>query len=123
MDFLEDLFDFGDRKRRKNGGLFAQNGDHHNDEHHDDHDHHQQYPAHQAPVNSQFAGNQQFPANPAASLSGVICRKCSTPMLHGAKFCHGCGSVIGTLLNCASCGSQLPANAPFCPQCGYNNNQ
>jgi ribosomal protein L40E len=133
MDFLEDLLDFGDRKRRKNGGLFPQgnrggipnNRDHHDDDHYDDdHDHHQQYPANsnqQAPANSQFPVNQQFPANPAAALSGVICPKCSTPTLQGAKFCHGCGTVIGVLLNCASCGSQLPANAPFCPQCGYNN--
>jgi hypothetical protein len=32
MDFLEDLLDFGDRKRRKKGGLF-QNEDHHDDDH------------------------------------------------------------------------------------------
>jgi ribosomal protein L40E len=125
MDFLEDLFDFGDRKRRKNGGLFQNIGGHHDDDNHDDHDHHQQYPTNsypQASANSQFPVNQQFPANPAASLPGVICRKCSTPTMQGAKFCHGCGTAIGTLLKCASCGSQLPANAPFCPQCGYNNN-
>jgi ribosomal protein L40E len=23
------------------------------------------------------------------------------------------------ILNCASCGSKLPAQALFCPQCGY----
>jgi len=124
MDFLEDLFDFGDRKRRKNGGFF-QNGDHHDDDHHDDHDQHQQYPGTpypQLPANSQFPVTQQFPTNPAASLSGVICRKCSTPTFQSAKFCHGCGTAIGALPNCASCGSLLPAKAAFCPQCGYNNN-
>jgi ribosomal protein L40E len=121
MDFLEDLLDFGDRKHRKNGGLFQNNGDHHGDDH-DDHDHHQPYPTHQVPANSQFPVNQQFSANPAATILGVICRKCSTQTIQGAKFCHGCGTAIRTLLKCDSCGSQLPANAPFCPQCGYNNN-
>ena len=122
MDFLEDLFDLGDRKRRKNGGLF--HDDDHRDDHHDDHDHHQQYPTNsypQAPANSQFPVNQQFQPNPAASLQGVVCRKCSTTTLQGAKFCHGCGAELKALLNCASCGSRLPANAPFCPQCGYKN--
>jgi ribosomal protein L40E len=25
------------------------------------------------------------------------------------------------ILNCASCGSKLPVDAPFCSQCGYRN--
>jgi ribosomal protein L40E len=116
MDFLEDLFDIGDNKRQKKGGFF-QNQDHHDDdhgdEHNDDHNHHQQqqYPA----------GPTQIPVNPAVVLSGVVCRKCSTQTLQGAKFCHGCGTAIETILNCASCCSKLPPNAPFCPQCGYRN--
>jgi ribosomal protein L40E len=115
MDFLEGLFDIGDHKRRKKGGFF-QNQDHHDDDHEDehdvDHDHHpQQYPANPT----------QVPINPAAVLSGVVCRKCSTQTFQGAKFCHGCGTAIEMILNCASCGSKLPANAPFCPQCGYKN--
>jgi ribosomal protein L40E len=114
MDFLEDLFNRGDRKHQKNGGGF-QNEDHHDDEHDDDHDddHHR----HQYSINSY----PQVPTNPAAVLSGIVCRKCSTQTLQGAKFCHGCGTAIEIILNCASCGSKLPANAPFCPQCGYKN--
>jgi len=102
MDFLEALFDLGDRKRQKRGGFF------HNDDHHNQ----QQYPVNSSP---------QVLANPAVVLSGVVCRKCSTQTIQGSKFCHGCGTAIETILNCASCGSRIPANAPFCPQCGYKN--
>jgi hypothetical protein len=115
MDFLEDLFERNKRKRQNQGGLF-QNSGHHDDDHDDDHDHdhdhghHQQYPANQFP---------QPPANPVAFQPGVLCRNCLTPTVTGAKFCHGCGKAIEMVLNCASCGSKLPANALFCPQCGY----
>jgi ribosomal protein L40E len=115
MDFLEDLFDRGDRKRRQSGGFF-QNENHHDDDHDNDHDqrHQNPYPNNaypQAPVN----------VNPAAFQPGVVCRKCSTQTVQGAKFCHGCGAAIETILVCASCGSKLPANALFCSQCGYKN--
>ena len=115
MDFLEGLFDLGDRKRQKRGGFFQNDDhyeDHHEDEHGDHHDHRQQYFDNPSP---------QGPVDPAVALSGLVCRKCSTQTLQGAKFCHGCGTVIELNLNCASCGSKLPANAPFCPQCGYKN--
>jgi hypothetical protein len=115
MDFLEGLFDVGDRKRRKKGGFF-QNEDHHDDDHddeHDDnHDHRQQNPINPYP---------QVPINPMVAPLGVVCRNCSTQTIQGSKFCHGCGTAIDMILNCASCGSKLPANAPFCPQCGYKN--
>jgi ribosomal protein L40E len=114
MDFLEDLLDFGDRKRRKEGG-FSQNGNHHDkhgDDHNHDSDHHQQYSNNSYP---------QVPTNPAAFLPGVICRKCSTQTVQGAKFCHGCGAAIEMIQNCASCGTKLPANALFCSQCGFKN--
>lgn len=114
MDFLEALFDLGDRKRQKRGG-FLQNDHHHDDDHDDEHDdHHNQQ---QYPVNP----SSKVLANSAVVLSGVVCRKCSTQTIQGSKFCHGCGTAIETILNCASCGSRVPANAPFCPQCGYKN--
>lgn len=128
MDFLEDLFDFGDRKHRNRGGAF-QNGDHHDNDHHDDdhhneHNQHQQTPGNTYPqvsINSPIPANQQFPTNPAVSLPGVVCRKCSTQTVQGAKFCHACGSALELVQNCASCGSKLPLNALFCAQCGYKN--
>jgi ribosomal protein L40E len=115
MDFLESLFDLGDRQRRKSGGFF-QNGDHHDDdhddEHNDAHNHHQQ----------QYSTNlTQVPTMPVAALSGFVCRKCSTQTLQGANFCHGCGTSLEMILNCGSCGSRIPVNAPYCPQCGYKN--
>lgn len=116
MDFLEELFSLGDRKRRKSGGLF-QHDKHHDDDDDDDDDHdghnrQRQYPASAYP---------QPVVDPAVVLSSVICRKCPTQIIQGAKFCHGCGAAVETILNCASCGSKLPVNAPFCPQCGYKN--
>jgi ribosomal protein L40E len=112
MDFLEGLFEIGNRKRK--GGVFQNEGHHddHHDDHDDDHDHRQPYPVNSYP---------QVPVNPAVFATGILCRKCSTQTIQGAKFCHGCGTVIEMILNCASCGSKLPANAPFCPQCGYKN--
>ena len=114
MDFLEDLFELGKRKRRKSGGFF-QNEDHHDDrddDHDDDHDKYRPYPANAYP---------QILANPTAVPASIVCRKCSTQTLQGAKFCHGCGTAIEIVLKCESCGSKVPANAPFCPQCGYGN--
>ena len=101
MDFLEDLLDFGDRKSRKNRVMF-QNGEHHNHDH--DHDH-----------------RQPSPGNPAAFLPGLVCRNCSTQTVQGARFCHSCGQTLELIIKCASCGSRVPANAPYCPQCGYRN--
>ena len=113
MEFLEDLFELGKRKRRKSGGVFQSEDHHdHNDNHDDDHDKHRQYPSNAYP---------QILANPAAVPAGVVCRQCSTQTLQGAKFCHGCGTAIGIVLKCESCGSKVPANALFCPQCGYGN--
>jgi ribosomal protein L40E len=115
MDFLEDLLDRGGRNRQNRGGFF-QNEEHRDDDHDDDqdddHHHHPQTPANSYP---------QFPTNSAAVLSGIVCRKCATQTFQGAKFCHGCGTAIEMILNCASCGSTLPSNASFCPQCGYKN--
>jgi ribosomal protein L40E len=111
MDFLESLFELGSRKNRKNGGFFQNGNQHHYDDHDDDHAHHQ-HPTNTYPQN---------PANYPADLSGGICRNCSTQTIQGAKFCHRCGSAIEMVLNCASCGSILPVNSLFCPQCGYKN--
>jgi hypothetical protein len=110
MDFLEDLFEFGDRKRKKQGGFFGQDDhhDHHEDDDHDDH--HQNQPA------SSYLPNVPATALP---LSGVPCPRCSSQTLAGAKFCHQCGNSLQVNPNCQSCGTKLPAGCVFCPQCGY----
>jgi hypothetical protein len=110
MDFLEDLFDFSDRKRRKRSG-YSQDDDHHDHEHDDD-DHRRPYPTQAYP---------QASVEPAAFRPGAVCRKCSRQTVQGAKFCHACGAAIELPVACASCGSTLPANGLFCPQCGYKN--
>ena len=113
MDFLEELFDLDKRKHKKRGGAF------HNDDHDDDHDRHHQYPSNAYP--QVLANHMEASSNPAAFPSSIVCRRCSTQTVQGAKFCHGCGTAIEVILNCASCGSKLPVDAPFCSQCGYRN--
>jgi ribosomal protein L40E len=61
------------------------------------------------------------PANPVILLSSIVCRRCSTQTVQGAKFCHGCGTAIKFSLSCESCGSKLPVNTSLCSQCGYGN--
>jgi ribosomal protein L40E len=111
MDFLENLLNSGDRRHQKRGGFFN-NDDHHDDDHDDHHDHPYQQP---------YNINPQVPQNQTAFPPGVVCRKCATQTVQGAKFCHGCGTAIELSLNCASCASKLPPQATFCPQCGYKN--
>ena len=114
MDFIEGLFDFGDRNRRKRGGFFQNDSQHgqYNDDYDDDQDHHNQYSNNSIPQDS---------TKSAATLVGVICNKCSTQTVLGAKFCHGCGATIEVNHKCSSCGSLLPVNAQFCAQCGCKN--
>ena len=117
MDFLEDLLDFGSRKRKKRGGIFAggdhydDHDDHHDDDYHDD-DHRNQYPDNHS---------QAYPSNQVMPSTGLFCTRCSTQLVPGAKFCSQCGTATELKTNCASCSSLLPANALFCPQCGYKN--
>ncbi len=76
MDFLEDLLDFGDRKRRKGGGLFQNEGhyDNANDQHHDDD--HDDHAPHQPNSNNAFP---QVLTDPAAIPSGVVCASVPLP--------------------------------------------
>ena len=121
MDFLEELLELGKRKYRKSGGVFHDK-DHKDDDHDDDDDDddkRRQYPAKsytQVP-----AYPPQVTSTPVAFLSNIVCRRCSTQTVQGAKFCHGCGTAIELILKCASCGSKLPVNEPICSQCGYGN--
>ncbi len=110
MEFLEDLFDFGDRKHKKRAGLFGQGEYYDDDDHHGD-DHQRPFYPGQPP--------QTYPANPVMPATGLFCARCSTQLAPGAKFCHQCGLTVEIKTNCVSCGSQLPPGAQFCPQCGY----
>ncbi len=116
MDFIEDLFDIADRKRRQKNGQF-QKDTYHEDDHDDDHDDHDHGHTQRAQTNQ----NPTVPGSQAAFLAGIVCRRCSTQTVKGARYCHGCGSALQTAQNCAACGSKLPEDAPFCPQCGYRN--
>lgn len=118
MDFLEELFKISKRKYQNSGGVFHDK-DHKDDDHDDDDDKRRQYPIRSYPQS--LAYRPQVTSNPAVFLSSIVCRRCSTQTVQGAKFCHSCGTSIESILTCASCGSKLPVNESLCIQCGYGN--
>ena len=122
MHFLEDLFELGRRKYQKSGGVFHDQYRKDRDDDHDDDDDdnkRRRYPT--TPYAQAPAYPPQVTSTPVAFLSNIVCRRCSTQTVQGAKFCHGCGTAIELILKCASCGSKLPVNEPVCSQCGYGN--
>lgn len=122
MDFLEELFKISKRKYQKSGGVFHDKDhkdDDHDDDDDDDDDKRRQYSTKsytQVP-----AYRSQVTLNPAVFLSNIVCRRCSTQTVQGAKFCHSCGTAIELISTCTSCGSKLPVNESLCSQCGYGN--
>ena len=123
MDFLEDLFELGRREYKKSGGVFHDQYRKDRDDDHDDDDDddnkRRRYPT--TPYAQAPASPPQVTSTPVAFLSNIVCRRCSTQTVQGAKFCHGCGTAVELILKCASCGSKLPVNEPVCSQCGYGN--
>lgn len=110
MDFFEDIFDFGDRRRHNRGGNHYDGHNNHDDDDHDEHHAHgERSYSHQAPQYNTFA----------PVLSGTVCPSCSAPIVQGAKFCHKCGADMGASFNCPSCTTKLPPDSAFCLQCGY----
>ena len=47
----------------------------------------------------------------------MICPKCQTNLLDGAKFCNECGQKIEIF--CPECGKSIPPNSKFCLECGH----
>jgi uncharacterized OB-fold protein len=89
MDFLEDLLDFGDRKRGKG------KGGRNDDDDHDDDD-----------------------RNRKGGKENLTCNKCSKAVMPGAKFCPNCGAEISAQALCTKCGTKLAAGSAFCQECG-----
>lgn len=89
MDFLEDLFDIFEKKKKHKHGYQK---DYHQEKH---------YPA-------------QKPAGPAN-----FCPQCGEKNKPGNKFCVACGEKIAQgPARCRRCQSTLPPEAKFCPECG-----
>lgn len=59
--------------------------------------------------------------SPIAPL-GIVCSKCGSAVVAGAKFCIVCGSTAAVPENpdtiCPSCGAKQEQGAKFCEQCG-----
>jgi membrane protease subunit (stomatin/prohibitin family) len=103
MDFLEDLFDFGDHKKRKHGDShYGKHGGHDHDDHYDDHHHDNEHDNYQ---------NQP-------KRQGAMCPSCSAQNMQGAKFCQGCGTALNVASHCTKCGNKVAANDSFCSECG-----
>ena len=120
MEFLKKLFNFDDQNLRKGSWTFGQSDHHdeHEDDHDDDHDEHHDDDHDKHNLNNH---SRDPMSNPVMPSTGLICARCSTQLVQGAKFCHQCGMTMEQKVNCASCGSPLPANTLFCPQCGDKN--
>ena len=124
MDFLEELFKISKRNYQKSGGVFHDK-DHKDDDHDDDDDDDDDDDKRRQYSTKSYtqvpAYRPQVTSSPAVFLSSIVCRRCSTQTVEGAKFCHSCGTAIELISTCASCGSKLPLNEPLCSQCGYGN--
>jgi len=49
------------------------------------------------------------------------CPKCGSLVPANMNFCPNCGSPMGNQANtCPKCGAAVPAGSKFCPNCGYN---
>ncbi|GAB4430827.1 MAG: SPFH domain-containing protein [Chloroflexi bacterium OHK40] len=54
---------------------------------------------------------------PAAAPLSASCATCGTQLPARAKFCLECGAPVGPR-RCPSCANEMPANAKFCSECG-----
>jgi hypothetical protein len=108
MDFLGDLFDFGDRKHGR--GRHGHNDDY--DEHgdHDDHGYNDRHREHR-PLSGGYDERGR-------AAGAVPCFKCSTNLLSHFNFCPNCGTPISRPKKCGSCGGEVAAQAKFCSLCG-----
>jgi hypothetical protein len=106
MDFLENLFDLGDRRhnRGRHGGR-NDHDDHHSDDRYHDHD-------------DRYDDRGSMPYRHEAGGPAGSCVKCSAPLAAAFKFCPGCGTQVSRQSKCAACGSDLVENAKFCAACG-----
>ena len=52
----------------------------------------------------------------------VICANCGKEVPAEYKFCPGCGQAITTEKNCVSCSEVIPVDFSFCPHCGASQN-
>ena len=46
------------------------------------------------------------------------CKNCGSENPAGAKFCQECGTSLPQVKNCISCGAELPLESKFCLECG-----
>jgi uncharacterized OB-fold protein len=102
MDFLEDLFDLGGRRRHGQGGYG-----------HDDHQHGHDDRNYRS-ENPEDGHRYREPQD----IAVIPCGKCGSKRAPGFKFCPECGTPAATSRKCESCGIDVLPQAKFCPSCG-----
>ncbi len=48
----------------------------------------------------------------------IICKKCSTQLENGSKFCFSCGAMVEITPSCKQCGNPISDDSVFCQYCG-----
>lgn len=48
----------------------------------------------------------------------IICKKCSTQLEDGSKFCFSCGAMVEITPSCKQCGNPISEDSVFCQYCG-----
>lgn len=54
-----------------------------------------------------------------AGAAATVCGSCGSQIPAGAKFCLNCGAKVGpATVKCSKCGNEVPQGSKFCPECG-----
>lgn len=59
----------------------------------------------------------------AGARTGTTCPMCHHDLPADARFCPYCGYQMMIINKCPACGAELPPDARFCPQCGARADQ
>jgi uncharacterized OB-fold protein len=69
---------------------------------------------------SQYFSGPKNGAAPAAAPPAIACAECGSAIPADAKFCPQCGHQQLIFKKCDNCGKNITPGANFCPRCGHS---